>query len=929
MKSAGRRIGKALRAGATIALLVSISMCLAQSRQSPRRQAPSQHRAPFLENAKLFEETTYVTKVVLKNGLTILVDEYRTDPVVSIQAYVHSGFWNEPANASGLSSLLADMVCRGTDEASAGTFRQQVQTLGGSFSTSTEYENTRFEINAASSQWKKALQIQADAILRPALDQSILAREAKLVTEKARSSLDDPSVYSLEKLLVLGFDQPRMAKRNVLAGGAIVDLARESLVEFHDTAYAPSNMMLVISGDIRSSDILNEAVRIYDMPSRGGPKRAAPPAGIEQEEFRYRAIRGNIPIPRVLMGFHTVSEKSEDFRALEILSAILGSGEGSVLVSRLGDQKGLVFHAGTGLLSYPDFGYLVIQMEVDPGKIDRSEIAAITELELLKREEPSEAEMARAVAQLETTYWKRTETAAGRAEMLAHFESLGDWKRKDRYIAELRQVKPSDVKRVANRYLHLQNCSLLEFLPASGVERTLTAETVLKTLEGLLKPSTDQEQEERSKEMVPAIMIPATTDNFKFSEIQYPFQLASILRGPDMFVREIHTVPVIDLGIFYPSGRLAESKENAGITELMASMMLRGTKDHMGAHFQRQLEIYGGQVLPIVADDYFGFYFSVLSRNFEAGFNLLREAIQSPDFDKDEIGRQKQVQNAMILDGQHSVSNAGELMNQALFRGFSYSLDRYGTEASLAGITGDSLQDWFNTYVKNRKPIVVAIGDTQGTSLASFFVRHFSGSRMQSTKLTEDYVKALEKKEEMEQSWQNSQYLILIGFQAPPENDEDEYTTTLLQSFAGGLGRFPQELRDRLGIAVDVSVTYRPRLRGGSLIVRAIAVPGNETEVLKTLREGIEGLSTAPITDRDFRSAINAAVGAYYIRNQVRMVQITGMVENVLAGKSLEQYQNFVPALQQVTGEDLREVAHRILDMDKAVILQMHGQSKW
>jgi len=185
----------------------------------------------------------------------------------------------------------------------------------------------------------------------------------------------------------------------------------------------------------------------------------------------------------------------------------------------------------------------------DPKNIDKCEIAVLTEIELLKRNEPNAFEMERAFAQLEHDYWKKTETVSGKAETLARFEFLGEWKRKDKYIEELRKVKASDVTKVAKRYLQLKNCSLLEYLPVSMEDRILAGENVLRTFEGLLELSADQEQEARNKEIVYSIDMPAERGQFQYSEIQYPFQKASILRGPEMYIREDHTSPLIDLGI--------------------------------------------------------------------------------------------------------------------------------------------------------------------------------------------------------------------------------------------------------------------------------------------------------------------------------------------------------------------------------------------
>ena len=276
-------------------------------------------------------------------------------------------------------------------------------------------------------------------------------------------------------------------------------------------------------------------------------------------------MRANVSTPHLFFGFRICPENSGDFRALEVLRAIIGLGESSVLSSRVRDQKKLLLGLKTKIISYPEFGYLSIHATVNAANIDRSEIAILTELELLRREEPTEVEMERALALLERSHWKELETVSGRANALAHFEQLGDWKRMDRRISELRKVKPADVKRVAAQYLRLQSCTLVEYLPANGEERLVTEEVARRTFAALIAPSADQEQEERDRQTVLGVKVPQHPGNFKFSEIRYPFQTASILRGPDLFIREDHHNPVIDMGLFFPGGKLDEGRKKAGL----------------------------------------------------------------------------------------------------------------------------------------------------------------------------------------------------------------------------------------------------------------------------------------------------------------------------------------------------------------------------
>ncbi len=911
-----------------LVILLSFGVGYSQSRRPPKRPAAARKSAPFLQQAKFYEETPAVTKVVLKNGMTVLVNEHAAHPIVSIQAYVRAGLLHEPSKAAGLARLAAAMVFRGTSDKSVGTFRQKVQALGGTAKSLTDYEHTEFEITTPSAQWKKALELLLDALLNPSFERDTLELEINLIRSEALGALDNPSLLAGEKLFELGFNRPGMGKNAMIALSPMNALTRENLIDFYQATYSPARVMLVISGDIRSSEALNEVVRIYTKPA--GPVKSQASLLFEsaQNDFRYRAMQGDIPIPRLLFGFHAVSQDNADYRAVEVLAAILGIGQGSVLNTRLRDQKKLIFSEETKLEDYPGSSYLSIQMLVDPENIDRSEIAALTEIELLKREEPDEFDMERALAQLELLYWKRLETVSGRARTLANFEAMGDWKRMDRYLSELRKVKPSDVRRVAEKYLRLQNCSLLEYLPAAGEPRAITAEDVRRTFEGLLEPSVEQEKAERAKDVILAVKIPAAAGKFTASEIRYSFQPASILRGPDIFIREDHTAPVVDLGVFFPGGKFAENKENAGITELLARLIIKGTQEGRVTQFYRQIETYGGRLQPVVRDDYFGFYFSVLSRNFESGFGLLRDAIKTPDFDKEEIARQREIQVAEVKCLRNSDSYPWQRMNQALFKDFSYGLENSGTEKSLAEITPDALTRWYDNFVKNRKPVVAAIGDTKGSSLANAFVQSFSGSRMQDTQIPDEFVKPLDREESIVQSWNKNQSMILIGFQAPPVDDEDVYASTVFQSYAGDPGLLSQELRDGLGLANEVSVIYEPRLRGGAMIVSASTIPGREDAVSTALREAMQRMTDSPMPYRDFRSALNSAVGINGIRNQSRFALIADLIETVLAGKGIEGYQSFSSSLQRVREDDLREIIRRILRMDRAVILRVQGQSQ-
>lgn len=128
-----------------------------------------------------------------------------------------------------------------------------------------------------------------------------------------------------------------------------------------------------------------------------------------------------------------------------------------------------------------------------------------------------------------------------------------------------------------------------------------------------------------------------------------------------------------------------------------------------------------------------------------------------------------------------------------------------------------------------------------------------------------------------------------------------------------------------MGAAYAISVKYDARLRGGSIIISSRANPKNEDIVLKQTGEEIRHLISDPIPYHDFQAALTDAVGLYAIRSQLRACQIMDLVENTIAGRKLDDFRNFPASLREVNDEDMKDLARRILKMDKAVTLRVHG----
>ncbi|MEJ2109609.1 MAG: insulinase family protein, partial [Acidobacteriota bacterium] len=594
-----------------------------------------------------------------------------------------------------------------------------------------------------------------------------------------------------------------------------------------------------------------------------------------QNNFRYDRADGDFRNSYILFSFRMPGFNSPDYPVLEVLNAMIGTGSASMLTGLLDNQKHILFEGTSDLRSDAESGYLSIEASVPPENIDRGELAILVELEILKRKAPEEADMERAFAQLERTYREHLQTVSGRAWMLAQYELQDDWRRIDRRISEIRRVKATDIQRVAVKYFNLKNCTLLEYLPATSNTQNRTLKSVQGTLEALLRAATDEALEKREKEIGYPLDIPDRDESYRFSWIRYPFRTASVLRGPEIYIREDHTTPLIHLGFFYPGGILHETNRQSGITNMMVSLMLRGTSKRSPYEFNRQLEVYGGRIQPVVEDDFFGFYFSIPSKNFRAGFDLLAELIKSPAFNTKDVEWQRSVLEAKLRRYREDRDRIHAALLPDLFRRFPYSRDPLGNSESLAGIDENSLSNWFKLYEKT-----------------------------------------------IEDVWEKNRSLVSLGFQAPPIGDPDLPATMAICNQLDWKVR--TDFREE-GLTEDAGIGYEPKLRGGSFIGYAIVNPGTETETLERLGLEFQKSVTGSYSYRDFRSAVNSAVGRFRIRQQQPLNQIEDVALTVLAGEGIEGYRSFLSKLQAVKEQDIQYAADRIINMERAVSLRLYG----
>src|SRR5215475_5151041 len=689
---------------ALISLISAIALAQSGRGQKPSQPAPKPTPKPNMpatgvigvpDGGKLVAQDPDVTisRYKLRNGLTVIIRERHSSPLVAVNVSVKAGLINDPDDLVGMSRLTRYMVLKGTAKRPGAAVDRDVARLGGILSSEIGYDLTSYSLIAPSESYQAMVELLADLIQNPAFKPDDVKGAAQLALLESRREQDEADRAAVEKLFATAFTANRLKR-----GGAVSDTfpsraTRDQTMAFYQNFYQPANTVVTIVGDIFALKALGQiqvnfgdfkpaasaqqpapnTLKTTAANSKPAPSPAASPlAGSQsanqpptqptiieeppQDKLRYGNSRADTSESIVTIGYHTPALKADKEAAtLQMMAAILGLGQGSRLWQGLRegqssrDKSSVVFEIEANQLSLPGAGMFVARMRVDPGRIDRAEAEFFREIERFRRELIGEAELARARVMLEKEYLDTVSRYEAEAATLARYQiQSGDHKLFDKILKQIRAVSAQEIQQAAAKYLTLANASVHEYESAKAISRSFTPE---KFAELILTFEPRAGQPVRPEEVKPAVALKAFQQgeerggavegqNVVIASVPLPVRDYSVLRGPRAFVREDKAYPKISVGVYFQGGRLIEDKTTSGLTELMLRSMMKSTTTRKFDLIAHELESYGGKIQLVNEPDFFGFTLDVMSRNAENAVKLLLDVIENPFFDKVEVARE-------------------------------------------------------------------------------------------------------------------------------------------------------------------------------------------------------------------------------------------------------------------------------------------------
>ena len=407
----------------------------------------------------------------LANGLKILIQEDHNIPNVAMYFFYRIGSRNEKPGTTGVSHFFEHMMFNGAKKYGPKQFDNEMEKAGGNNNAYTSEDDTVYTDWFPSSALELMFDMEADRMQNLAFDPKIIESERGVVYSERRTSVENNNTGILyEQLRAAAFTAHPYHWPVVGWPSDIESWTMDDLRAHYKTGYAPNNCVMVVVGDVTVERVTELAKRYLEpIPAEPPP----PPVRTKEPEQlgeRRVTVKKAAQLPIQLIAFHVPEAKNADSAVLDVIDAVLTSGQSSRLYRRLvdHDQSALDVRAFSehsldpGLYTFS----ITPRAGIDPA---RTEKTLYEEIALLQSAPLSAEELRKAKNQLLTQHYRQLKTIAGRANLLGIYEVFyGDYSKLYTFEQDIERVTAEDVQRVARKYFSEKNRTVATLIPEAG-----------------------------------------------------------------------------------------------------------------------------------------------------------------------------------------------------------------------------------------------------------------------------------------------------------------------------------------------------------------------------------------------------------------------------------------------------------------------------
>lgn len=894
----------------------------------------------YSQNQKPKEFKVEFEKFTLDNGLQVILHLDRSDPVVAVALTSHVGSAREKAGRTGFAHLFEHLLFLESENLGKGGLDKMSARIGGAGANgSTSRDRTNYFQTVPKDALEKMIWAEADKLgyFINTVTEPVLSKEKQVVKNEKRQSYDNrPYGHTFSVISKNLYPSTHPYNWDVI--GSLEDLQNATLEDvksFYNRWYVPNNVTLTIAGDFDVKQTKAWVEKYFGEIKRGEaiPKMEKQPVTLSETKKLY--YEDNFAkLPQLTLTWPSVYEYHPDSYALEVLASYLSKGKKAPLYKILVEDKKLTDAADVFQYNSEIAGQYMLSVTAFE-KVNLNEVMnGVNEaFKNFETEGISQQDLDRIKAGQETAFYTNLSSVLGKGFQLAQYEIFaGTPEYINQDVKKILAVSTEDVMRVYQKYIKGKQYVATSFVPKGESTLILNGSTLAAVVEEKIV-----EGKEDSFDASIAATYEKTPSKFDRSkepaygespDVKLPSVWKSKLSsGLNVLGIENQEVPLVQFQLQIKGGMLLEDSDKIGVSNMLAQLMTKGTKNKTPEQLENAIESLGATINAYATDEAIFISVTTLAKNYNATMALVQEIIVQPRWDAKEFELIKQSTLSQILQQKADPNSIARNEFKKLIYGNESILayNRIGTESTVKKIT---LEDLKNYYAKNTAPsvanfqIVGAISKTNVINSLTSLNREWKSKNITFPKITIGNTITTSKIYFYDVPGAK-QSVIRIGYPALAATDTNFYPAQIMNYRLGGgsfASQLTQQLREGKGYTYGISSSFTGSTNKGPFLISS-GVRSNVTfESVNLIKEILQQYG------KNFSENDLEVTKGYLIKSNARAFETLSSKLEMLydisnynyADDYAKQQENIV---KNSTVDSIKKLSENYLNPDKMIYL--------
>ena len=663
-------------------------------------------------------------KYELENGLTVILHEDDSDPIVSVAIVYHVGSNRETPGRTGFAHLFEHMLFQESQHVGQDQFFKKIQNAGGTLNGGTSNDYTIYYEVVPNNALETVLWMESDRMgwLLSTVTQSAFENQQEVVQNEKRQRVDNRP-YGHNNYVMIKNMYPENHPYSWTVIGELEDLQNATLEDvrsFYEQWYGPNNATMVIAGDIKPRAV-KKIVDKYFGEIKKGPEIANPePWHVKLAETKKVYHEDNFArSPRITMAFPTVNQLDDDAPALELLAQLLGDGKKAPLYKVIVEERKLAPNVSSFNRSQEIAGAFNISSTAFPNtNLTDVEKAIFDALERFEIDKFKAEDLNRLKAKYETGFYSGISSVLNKSFQLGLYnEYYGspDYISKD--LQRVLDVTMEDINRVYLKYIKDQNYVLSSFVPKGKIKLIAEGSKLFPVKEEKIVKNKQAKSATNAGMVIEKIPSSFDRSIAPTDGPQPRLNLPSVWKydfnqGIKMYGAVHDELPLISFGISLEGGMLMDDPEKIGVANLVTDMMMEGTINKTPVELEEAIDALGSSIRMYTSKGSINLEVFTLKRNFEATLDLVEEILFEPRWDEKEFERIKRQTIEQIQRRSASPSAIASLaFNKLNYGDHILSNSTSGTVESVKSIILDDIKNYYNSNFSSNLVKISIVGD--------------------------------------------------------------------------------------------------------------------------------------------------------------------------------------------------------------------------